>query len=246
MVARDLYAAPVVLIGRKDRGATCVGHQSPKAILGIDDTTSVRMVIARNVIVRIADDLPAVEVDAATVELSLTNYLSNATKYSDPEKSERWVEVSGELTFGGPPPSGEELVVRVRDNGLGIPLAARERLFEQFYRAHDETVTGVEGSGPGLSLVRETITALGGKRGPSFLRKADLSLRFRSHRDAKRTRLLRERSGRSAFSRPMDLRELDGPSSHRTGRYAGTMGIAARTPVCWCGQCDRIRRLHHP
>lgn len=115
---------------------------------------------ARNVSVRIADDLPAVEVDAATVELCLTNYLSNAIKYSDPTKADRWVEVSGELTFSGAPPSSGELIVRVRDNGLGVPPEARERLFEQFYRAHDETVTGVEGSGLGLSLVRETISAL--------------------------------------------------------------------------------------
>ena len=123
---------------------------------------------ARNVEVRIADDLPAVEVDAATVELCLTNYLSNAIKYSDPAKPERWVEVSGELTFGGPPPSTGELTVRVRDNGLGVPQDARARLFEQFYRAHGETVTGVEGTGLGLSLVRETITALGGKAWAEF------------------------------------------------------------------------------
>lgn len=42
----------------------------------------------------------SVEVDAATVELCLPNDLSNAIKYSDPEKPERWVEVTGELTFG--------------------------------------------------------------------------------------------------------------------------------------------------
>jgi len=123
---------------------------------------------ARNVTVRIAEDLPAVEVDAATVELSLANYISNAIKYSDPAKPERWVEVSGELSFGGPPPHSGELIVRVRDNGLGIPPDARERLFEQFYRAHGETITGVEGSGLGLSLVRETIAVLGGKAWAEF------------------------------------------------------------------------------
>lgn len=123
---------------------------------------------ARDVSVRIADDLPAVEVDAATVELCLANYLSNAIKYSDPAKPERWVEISGELTFSGPPPSSGELIVRVRDNGLGVPMEARQRLFEQFYRAHDTTVTGVEGSGLGLSLVRETISALGGKAWAEF------------------------------------------------------------------------------
>ena len=123
---------------------------------------------ARDVVIRVADDLPAVEVDAATIELCLTNYLSNAIKYSDPAKPERWVEVSGELGFSGPPPGTGELTVRVRDNGLGVPPQGRERLFEQFYRAHSETVTGVEGTGLGLSLVRETIAALGGKAWAEF------------------------------------------------------------------------------
>jgi signal transduction histidine kinase len=118
---------------------------------------------ARGVKVRIAPDLPKVEVDAATVELTFANYLSNAIKYSDPNKPDRWVEITGELKFDGAPPNVGELIVRVRDNGLGIPPESRERLFEQFYRAHGDTVTGVEGSGLGLSLVRETIGALGGR-----------------------------------------------------------------------------------
>lgn len=123
---------------------------------------------AKGVNVRIADDLPAVEVDAATVELCLANYISNAIKYSDPAKAERWVQVSGELTFGGTPPGAGELTVRVRDNGLGIPPESRARLFEQFYRAHDDTITGAEGTGLGLSLVRETVSALGGRAWVEF------------------------------------------------------------------------------
>jgi signal transduction histidine kinase len=125
---------------------------------------------ARGVVVRIADDLPAVEVDAAAVELCLTNYLSNAIKYSDPASADRWVEVTGALRFGVPPDGGGELIVRVADNGLGVPPAARGRLFDQFYRAHGETVTGVEGTGLGLSLVRETVEALGGHAWVEFPR----------------------------------------------------------------------------
>jgi signal transduction histidine kinase len=117
---------------------------------------------ARGVTVRIADGLPAVEVDAAAVELCLMNYLSNAIKYSDPAKPERWIEVTGELRFGLFR-DGRELIVRVRDNGIGIPPEGRQRLFEQFYRAHGETVTGVEGTGLGLSIVRETVESLGGR-----------------------------------------------------------------------------------
>jgi signal transduction histidine kinase len=121
----------------------------------------------RGVVIRLSPDLPPVEVDAAGVELCLVNFLSNAIKYCDPDKRERWIEVSAELRFGEAP-AGGELIVFVRDNGLGVPPEARERLFEQFYRAHGDTVTGVEGSGLGLSIVRDTAESLGGRAWAEF------------------------------------------------------------------------------
>jgi signal transduction histidine kinase len=117
--------------------------------------------------VALDDDLPAVEVDAAAVELALTNYVSNAIKYADKGKSERWVRVSGELVVTTAERPGE-LIVRVIDNGLGVPAPARARLFEQFFRAHGETVTGVEGMGLGLSIVQETVMSLGGRAWAEF------------------------------------------------------------------------------
>jgi signal transduction histidine kinase len=113
------------------------------------------------------EDLPAVEVDAAAVELALTNYVSNAIKYADRSRSDRWVRVSGELIVSTTERPGE-LVVRVADNGLGVPDDARSRLFEQFFRAHGETVTGVEGTGLGLSIVHETVVSLGGRAWAEF------------------------------------------------------------------------------
>ena len=122
---------------------------------------------ARGVKIRIAEGLPTVEVDAAVVELCLVNYLSNAIKYSDASKKERWVEIRGELQFGVQP-TGGELIVRVQDNGIGVPPQAREKLYEQFYRAHGDTVTGVEGSGLGLSIVRETVESMDGRAWAEF------------------------------------------------------------------------------
>ncbi|MBA3673022.1 MAG: histidine kinase, partial [Gemmatimonadaceae bacterium] len=42
------------------------------------------------------------------------------------------------------------------------------RLFDQFYRAHNETITGVEGTGLGLSIVRETVDTMGGRAWAEF------------------------------------------------------------------------------
>jgi signal transduction histidine kinase len=65
-------------------------------------------------------------------------------------------------------PSREgELVVRVRDNGIGVPEDARGRLFEQFFRAHGGTVAA-EGTGLGLNLVQETVASLGGRSWAEF------------------------------------------------------------------------------
>lgn len=122
---------------------------------------------ARGVTVRVAPDIPAVEVDAAAVELCLANYISNAIKYSDRAKQDRWVEISGSLQYDATQKGGE-LVVRVRDNGIGVPKDARPRLYEQFYRAHGTTITGVEGTGLGLSIVRETAESLGGRAWAEF------------------------------------------------------------------------------
>ena len=122
---------------------------------------------AKGVNVRIADDLPPIEVDAAVVELALMNYVSNGIKYSDTDKSERWVSISA----GVEAPNTEhdrEVVIRVSDNGIGIPADRRENLFREFYRAHDETVTEATGTGLGLSIVREAVEAIGGRAWAEF------------------------------------------------------------------------------
>ena len=107
----------------------------------------------RQVQIRVSHDLPAVTVDIGRLELIFTNLLSNAIKYSDPAKSERFVEVSPtELTSSA-------CVFQVRDNGIGMSLEEAQRIFTPFYRGHSEG--DVEGIGLGLSIVRECAQAIG-------------------------------------------------------------------------------------
>jgi signal transduction histidine kinase len=122
---------------------------------------------AKGVNVRIADDLPSIEVDAATVELCLMNYVSNGIKYSDSAKGERWVAI--DATVQGPDTEKDrEVIIRVSDNGIGVPADSRKQLFQEFYRAHADTVTGADGSGLGLSIVRETVESIGGRAWAEF------------------------------------------------------------------------------
>jgi K+-sensing histidine kinase KdpD len=120
---------------------------------------------AAGVDVRTAPDLPDVEVSAAVVELCLTNYLANAIKYADPQNAKCFAEITAAVEDTHE--HGREVVVRVRDNGLGVAPENRGQLFQRFFRAH-ETVTGAEGTGLGLSIVRETAESLGGRAWAEF------------------------------------------------------------------------------
>ncbi|MGH7650360.1 MAG: sensor histidine kinase [Gemmatimonadaceae bacterium] len=122
---------------------------------------------SRGVEIRLAPDLPAVDVSAAAFELCLSNLLANAIKYSDSRKEKRWVEVSATVRARGDA-AGQETVVEVRDNGLGVPLDKRSRLFQRFFRAHEASEAGIDGTGLGLSIVRETIAAMGGRAWADF------------------------------------------------------------------------------
>jgi signal transduction histidine kinase len=116
-------------------------------------------------------DLPNIEVNAAAVELALTNLLSNAIKYSDRGKASRWVEVAAERAIALEQ-DGEgtaEIIIRVTDNGIGIPEDQREHLFDRFFRAHASSHPTIDGTGLGLSIVRESVATLGGRAWAEFL-----------------------------------------------------------------------------
>lgn len=81
------------------------------------------------------------------------NLVSNAIKYSDAAKSERWVVVRFEEDFG------DWAKIEVEDNGIGIPEDVGERVFEIFYRVGNNSEPG---SGIGAYLVRKHVDALGG------------------------------------------------------------------------------------
>jgi signal transduction histidine kinase len=133
------------------------------------------MAASRGVAIRIGPGLPAVVGDPARLELVFLNLVSNAIKYSDPGKSEPFVEIApvqDDATAG-------TFTICVRDNGLGIPAEDQPAIFERFFRGHShlDGELGVTGIGLGLAIVAECIQALGGSircqsaigRGTTFL-----------------------------------------------------------------------------
>jgi signal transduction histidine kinase len=111
--------------------------------------------VARGVALALEGAAPALEVDAARVELALMNLVGNAVKYADPAKAERWVRLRVLLSD-----AVDEWSVVVEDNGLGIPEPLHERVCERFFRAHPEAA---EGTGLGLSIAREGLEQIGAR-----------------------------------------------------------------------------------
>ena len=116
-----------------------------------------REAIAEPARVRFAIDtgLPAVHADAAQLERAFANLLENAIRHGD----ERPVLVRSKLV-------GEKIVVRVVDQGPGIPESDRRRIFEPF--EHGAGGDG-GGSGLGLAIARGFVEANGGEIGVESL-----------------------------------------------------------------------------
>jgi signal transduction histidine kinase len=111
----------------------------------------------RGVAIRVSEGMPVVEVDVAAVELILVNLVSNAVKYSDPAKNDRYVELDGRCADGA-------CILEVRDNGVGIESSHLPRVFDRAYRAHAhrDGELGTDGFGLGLAIVQDCVSDQGG------------------------------------------------------------------------------------
>ena len=108
----------------------------------------------RNISIKLKTEDGAVWVFGETGGLSqvFINLINNAVKFSPAGKS---VELTTAV-------SGNEVVISIRDHGLGIPPEAIPHLFERFYRAKNVTVAEIPGSGIGLYIVKSIVDELGG------------------------------------------------------------------------------------
>ena len=152
----------VLALSRTDRDDDARHHKHVKLLEAVREAVRQVREAAQSsgTEIRITPGMPDIDVNAPVIELSVKNYLSNAIKYGDPGNSARLVEISGSIEELED--LGRQLVVRVRDHGIGVPPEKRDHLFERGYRAH-EGITPVEGTGLGLSIVRETVELQGGR-----------------------------------------------------------------------------------
>jgi signal transduction histidine kinase len=105
------------------------------------------------IVVGKARGLPQVAADPDKLRQILTNLIDNAIKYS-PDGGRVEVELGR---------SGGRVRFRVADQGLGIPPAEQDRVFEKFFRLDPNLTRGVGGTGLGLYISRELVTRMNGR-----------------------------------------------------------------------------------
>jgi K+-sensing histidine kinase KdpD len=106
---------------------------------------------ATRVTVSLPDEVPFVDVDAGQIESALVNLFENALKFSAPGGH---VSVALDVGEG-------EVIVTVRDQGLGLVPGELESIFEPFHRG--SASSGRAGAGLGLAIARGFAQANGGR-----------------------------------------------------------------------------------
>jgi len=97
----------------------------------------------------------SVEADPQALCEAVLNLLNNAHKYTGPVKR---IAVTARR-------EGGSVLIRVSDNGPGIPRRDQKRIFDKFYRAQDPLAREIPGTGLGLAMVKHIVRAHGGRVG---------------------------------------------------------------------------------
>ena len=112
-----------------------------------------------------ADDEFLVDGDPDLLRSAIENVVRNATRYTAEGTTvevrlERQPSANGNGNANG---DAEEIMVRVRDSGPGVPNEALQKIFEPFYRLDDARNRQTGGAGLGLSIADRAIRLHGGQ-----------------------------------------------------------------------------------
>ena len=102
---------------------------------------------------RLPEPSPLILVDERSLEIILSNLLENAVNYS-PE--------GGKITIAARN-KGQDVVISVSDEGIGIPPEDLERVFDRFYRVNGSDAQRIYGHGLGLYIAKKLVELQGGK-----------------------------------------------------------------------------------
>ncbi len=111
-----------------------------------------RVLGSRRLQIRVAPDLPMLDLDGVLLEQTLFNLLDNAAKYA-PQQSTIVIDARR---------VNDRIIIKVMDEGPGISPQERTRIFEKFYRS-GQSGRQRAGTGLGLAICRGFVEAMGGR-----------------------------------------------------------------------------------
>lgn len=101
----------------------------------------------------LSKDIPVMIGDEQQLREAINNIVGNAVKYT-PEGGKIHINLTR---------ADDKALITVKDNGIGIPKEAQDRLFQEFYRVKTAETAEIQGTGLGLSLVKSIIEAHKGR-----------------------------------------------------------------------------------
>ncbi|MEP7076962.1 MAG: HAMP domain-containing sensor histidine kinase [Acidobacteriota bacterium] len=101
----------------------------------------------------ISESLSQINADRVALSQAVQNLIANSIKYGN---GERWLRIAAEN-------DGNKVKISVEDRGIGISKPDLGQIFEPFYRAKEVVDAQIHGNGLGLSLVKQTAEAHGGR-----------------------------------------------------------------------------------
>jgi len=101
----------------------------------------------------VAENIPPLKMDPDALSQSVYNLLDNAVKFSD-ENTRIDVSLAS---------SKQQVTLKIADQGIGIDREDLRYIFDKFYQGKNALKKSVQGTGLGLTLVKHTVEAHGGK-----------------------------------------------------------------------------------
>lgn len=101
----------------------------------------------------IDEDIPLILINKNRIKQMVINIVGNAIKYTN---------INGNVSVNASK-NEDNLVISVKDNGIGIPEEAIGRLFERFYRVDKGRSRAMGGTGLGLSIVKQIVDLYNGE-----------------------------------------------------------------------------------
>jgi signal transduction histidine kinase len=135
------------------RYALVPGDIAESVRIALDTVVSSAELQSRDLEIDLAEDLPVVDHDADAVAQCVINLVSNAAKYSAPQRP---IRIRARRRRGG-------AEVAVTDFGIGIPPTDLQQIFDAFYRGKDKSVRQKKGTGIGLAITQYIMQAHDGR-----------------------------------------------------------------------------------